>query len=124
LLLISQQDLGHFFTYQPLLPIGLRIVQILHQFQKKTTNTVPTTLGAIQAASHPLFINKQLYSTCYKANLLASTATNTHFLQYKIIGAIKKFKKWSRPLFRPKTNHTGHQTPNPPRETVPLKVIK
>jgi hypothetical protein len=30
------------------------------------------------------------------------------------------FKNWSRPLFRPKTNHTCHQKPNPSRETVPL----
>ncbi len=26
-----------------------------------------------------------------------------------------------RPLFRPKTNHTCHQKPNPFRETVPLR---
>jgi hypothetical protein len=42
-------------------------------------------------------------------------------LQYKIIGAPKKLKKWPRPLFRPKTNHAYHQKPNPSHETVPLK---
>jgi hypothetical protein len=29
-------------------------------------------------------------------------------------------KKWPRRLFRPKTNHSCHQKPNPSRETVPL----
>ncbi len=42
-------------------------------------------------------------------------------MQYKIIGAPEKFNKWTRPLFRPKTNHTCHQKPNPFRETVPLR---
>ncbi len=41
-------------------------------------------------------------------------------MHYKIIGAPNKFKKWPRPLFRPKTNHTYHQKPHPTRETVPL----
>ncbi len=39
-------------------------------------------------------------------------------MQYKITGAPNKFKKWPRPLFRPKTNHTGHKKLNPSRETV------
>jgi hypothetical protein len=43
-------------------------------------------------------------------------------LQYKILGAPKKFKKWPCPLFRPKTNHTCHQKQNPSRKTVPLNV--
>jgi hypothetical protein len=43
-----------------------------------------------------------------------------HFLQYKIFGAPKKFKKCSRPLHRPKTNHSCHQKPTPSRKTVPL----
>jgi hypothetical protein len=42
LLLIGQQGLADFFRYRPLLPIGWRIVQILRQCQRKTTNTVPT----------------------------------------------------------------------------------
>jgi hypothetical protein len=42
-------------------------------------------------------------------------------LQDKIIGAHKKFKKWPHSLFRPKTNHTCHQKPDPSRETAPLK---
>jgi hypothetical protein len=41
-------------------------------------------------------------------------------LHYKIIRAPKKFKNWPRPLFKPITNHTCHQKPNPSRETVPL----
>jgi hypothetical protein len=67
LLLIGQQDLIDFFRYRPLLPIGWRIVQISRQRRRKTTNTAPTTLGAIQAASQSIFIsfiNGQLYSTC------------------------------------------------------------
>ncbi len=35
LLLIGQQGLGHFFRYWPLLPIGWRTVQIVHQCRKK-----------------------------------------------------------------------------------------
>jgi hypothetical protein len=42
--------------------------------------------------------------------------------QYRIIGAPKNFKKCPHPLFRPKTNLTCHQKPNPSRETVPLKA--
>jgi len=57
LLLFGQQGLGHFFMYQPLLPIGWRIVQILHQRWMETTNTAPTILSAIQAASQCTFID-------------------------------------------------------------------
>jgi hypothetical protein len=46
-----------------LLPIGWRIVQILRQRRRKTTNTAPTTLSAIQAASFFTFINAQLKYT-------------------------------------------------------------
>ncbi len=59
--------------------------------------------------------NKQL--TLLSHRKLALTARNT-FLRYKIIGAQKKFPKWPRPLFWPKTNHRCHQKPNPSRETV------
>ncbi len=38
LLLIGQQGLGHFIRFRPLLPIGWRIVQILRQRRRKTTN--------------------------------------------------------------------------------------
>jgi hypothetical protein len=51
LLFIGQQGFGHFFRYRPLLPIGWRIVQILRQRRRKTTNAEPVTLSAIQAAS-------------------------------------------------------------------------
>jgi hypothetical protein len=47
--LIGQQGVGHFFKYWPLLLIGCRIVQILRQRQRKTTNTASTTLNQIQA---------------------------------------------------------------------------
>ncbi len=107
-------------------------MQILRQRWRKTTNTTLTTLSAIQAASQSTFINAQLYSiysnnknkqlTLLSQRKLALTARNT-LLHYKIIGAPKKFKKWPRPLFSPKTNHTRHQKPNPSRETVPLKAI-
>jgi hypothetical protein len=33
--------------YQPLLPIGWRIVEIVRQRRRKTTNSAPTTLSAI-----------------------------------------------------------------------------
>jgi hypothetical protein len=64
LLLISQHGLGHFIWYRPLLPIGWRIVHILRQRWRKTTNTVPTTLSAVQAASQSTFISALLYSMC------------------------------------------------------------
>jgi hypothetical protein len=64
LLLIGQQGLEDFFRYRSLLPIGWRIVQILRQHRRKTTNTAPTTNSAIQAASQSTFIKEQLYSTC------------------------------------------------------------
>jgi hypothetical protein len=64
--------------------------------------------------------NKQL--TLLSQRKLALTARNTLLLQ-KIIVAPKKFKKWPRPLFRPKTNHTCRQKPNPSRVTVPLIVV-
>ncbi len=51
LLLIGQQGLGYFFRYRPLLPIGWRIAQILRQRPRKSTNTAPATLSAIQASS-------------------------------------------------------------------------
>jgi hypothetical protein len=60
LLLIGQQDLVDFFRYRPFLPIGLRIVQILCQRRGKTTNTAPTTLSAIQAASQSTFVSEQI----------------------------------------------------------------
>jgi hypothetical protein len=31
----------------------------------------------------------------------------------KQLTLLKNVKKWHRPLFRPKTNHTCHQKPNP-----------
>jgi hypothetical protein len=61
LYLIGQQQLVDFFRNQPLLPISWRIVQILRQRRGTTTNTAPTTLGAIQAASQSTFINEQIY---------------------------------------------------------------
>jgi hypothetical protein len=60
LLLIGQQGLGDFFRYRPLLSIGYRIVQILRQRRRKTTNTAPTTLSAIQASSQSNFIYTSL----------------------------------------------------------------
>jgi hypothetical protein len=57
LLLIGQQELGHFFRYRPLLPIGWRTVQIVPQRRRKMTSTAPTTLSAKQAAGQATFIN-------------------------------------------------------------------
>jgi hypothetical protein len=43
-----------------------------------------------------------------------------HFLRYRIIGAPTKLKKkWPRSLFRPRSNPTCNQKPNPSRERVP-----
>jgi hypothetical protein len=36
---------------------------------------------------------------------------------------LPKFKNCTRPLFRPKTNHTCHQKPNLSRETFPLSTV-
>ncbi len=63
LLLTGQQGLVDFFRYRPLHPIGWRIVQILHQRRRKTSNTAPTNPSAIQASSQSTFINEKLYST-------------------------------------------------------------
>ncbi len=62
MLLMCQHGLGHFFWY---LPIGWRIVHILRQRRRKTTNTVPTTLSAVQVASQSTFISALLYSIFY-----------------------------------------------------------
>jgi hypothetical protein len=35
----------------------------VRQRRRKTTNTAPTTLSAMQAASQSTFLNEQLYST-------------------------------------------------------------
>jgi hypothetical protein len=62
LLLTGQQGLGDFFRYQPFLPIGWNIVQILRQRQRKIINTEPAILGAIQASSQ---------STLFEVSMLA-----------------------------------------------------
>jgi hypothetical protein len=57
------QSLGHFFRYRPLLHIGwwtVQIVREVRQRRRKMTNTAPTTLGAIYAASQSTFFNAQL----------------------------------------------------------------
>ncbi len=64
LLLIGQQGLGDFLRYRPRLPIGWGVVQILRQRRRKTTNTAPSTLSAVQAASQSTSINELLYSNC------------------------------------------------------------
>jgi hypothetical protein len=55
LLLIGQQGLGHFFRYQPLLPIGWRT--------PTPEETPPTTLSAIQAASQSTFSMLSTYTS-------------------------------------------------------------
>ncbi len=89
LLLVAQQDLADFFRYRPLLPIGWKIVQILRQRRRNTTNTAPTTFSAICNTSskpihfyHPLVMsrndkNKQL--TLLSQRKLALTTRNTPF---------------------------------------------
>jgi hypothetical protein len=63
--------------------------------------------------------NKQL--TLLGQRKLALTVRNTLFAIY-IMEAPKKFKKWPRPLFRLKTNHSCHQKSNPSCEKVPLRI--
>jgi hypothetical protein len=77
--------------YQPLLPIGWRIAQILCQRGKKTTNTVPITLVQYKQQTNPFLSmhnytplvinmndkNKQL--TLLSQRKLALTGRNTLF---------------------------------------------
>jgi hypothetical protein len=51
LLPVGQQGLVDFFRYRPLLPIDWRIVQILRQRRRKTTNTAATSLSEKLAES-------------------------------------------------------------------------
>jgi hypothetical protein len=72
---------------------------------------------------------KYMQLTLFSQRKLALTARSAgHFLRYKTIikslQHLKNLKKWPRPLFRPRTNHTCHQKPNPSCETVPLYEIK
>jgi hypothetical protein len=62
LLLLGQQGLVDFYRYRPLLPIGWRIVQILRQRRRKTTNTETTTLSAIQykQQANPLLLTHNI----------------------------------------------------------------
>jgi hypothetical protein len=53
--LLVSRFLGHFFMFRLLLPIGWRTALIVRQRRRKMTNTVPSTIDAIQAASN--FIN-------------------------------------------------------------------
>jgi hypothetical protein len=46
LLLIGQQDPGHFYKYRPLLPIDWRFSLLERQRQKTLTNATPTPLVA------------------------------------------------------------------------------
>ncbi len=54
LLHIGEQGLRHFFRYRPLLPIGWRTVQILHQRWRKRTNTAPPLLVHHKQQANPL----------------------------------------------------------------------
>jgi hypothetical protein len=97
-------------------PIGWRIVKILRQRRKKTTNTEPTTLSAIKASSQSTFINehfslnnytplvisrndKNKQLTLLSQRKLTLTAINK-LLHYKTTGAPEKFKNQTRPLVR------------------------
>jgi hypothetical protein len=48
---------------------------------------------------------------------LTLTARNT----LCVIKSLKHLKKLPRPLFRPKTNHSCHQKPNPSRDAILLR---
>jgi hypothetical protein len=64
LLLIGQQGLADFFRYRALLPLAGGLCKFHANSGGKKTNTMPTTLSAIQAASQSDFINEQLNSPC------------------------------------------------------------
>jgi hypothetical protein len=49
---------GRFLQLSALASHWWRIVQILQQRQRKTTNTAPNTLSAVQASSQSTFINE------------------------------------------------------------------
>jgi hypothetical protein len=73
-LLIGHQGLGgQFFRYRSLLPISWRIVQILRQRRRKTTNTAPTILSKIQAASQ-----SSLSMHKYTAHVVSRNDKNKH----------------------------------------------
>jgi hypothetical protein len=64
LLLIGQQGLGH-FQVSALASHWLEdCANLTPTHKRKTTNTAPTFLNAIQAASQSTFIYAQLYSPC------------------------------------------------------------
>jgi hypothetical protein len=84
------QGFGRFFMYRPLLPMGWRIVQIICQRQRKSTNTVPPLLVQYEHQANPRLSmnnytpvinrndkNKQL--TLLSQRKLALTAINKHF---------------------------------------------
>jgi hypothetical protein len=71
LLFICQQGMGHFFRYWPLLPIGWRIVQVLRQRRRITTNTAPTTLSVIKQQANPL-----LSVNCYTPLVISRNEKN------------------------------------------------
>ncbi len=58
-LLIGQKGLGIYISSGIGPPVDWRIVQMLCQRRRKTTNIAPTTLSAIQASSQSTFINEQ-----------------------------------------------------------------
>ncbi len=51
-----------------------------------------------------------------------SLAVRNTLCVIKSLEHLKKFKKWPCPLFRPRTNYTCYQKPNPSREKVHLTV--
>ncbi len=106
LLLICQQILGHFSRCRPLLPCGLRIVQILRQCRRKTTNAAPTILLLQYKQQANSILSKHNYTTLVisrndknkqltllSQHKLAVTARNTLFAIYsKTLELLKNLK--------------------------------
>ncbi len=51
-----------------------------------------------------------------------TTVQYLSFVTFPIL-RLSHLKKWPPPIYRPRTNHTGHKKSNPSRETVPLRPI-
>jgi hypothetical protein len=60
-------------------------------------------------------------ATVYVSNLFKETVSRYGSGEKYTFFIIKSWKHLKNPLYRPRTNHTGHQKQNPSRQTVPLK---
>jgi hypothetical protein len=130
LVLFGLQGLGHFFRHRPCSPLAGGLCKFYDNAGGKQPIQRQLLLVQNKQQANPLLSmhnytplvisrndkNKQLTS-----NVNSLEPREVHFLQYKIIGANKTFKKMAPSSIRPKTNHTCHQKPSTSHETAPLK---